>query len=179
MLHSRVLYIGVALVLLLLTLLALAPRRELSGAGWALFRCFWPSWRFFDSAGELPVLRVRFAPNEAALIGNPESWTEPSDDTLRAREVLVAPSRTMSSLFLNGAFNLELAYFACVEALLREAESVEECSVGELVSYELVRRLVESRLSDCPNDVFYQFAVCDRASGEAYLLSKLHTRAQA
>lgn len=165
MLHSRVLYIGVGVLLLLLTLLALAPRRELAGSAWALFRCFWPSWRFFDTPEQLPLLRVRSAESRA--------------DFGPFRDVLVAPRRHAGSLFLNAAFNLELAYFACSESLLREVEGLDESLAEGLASYELVRRLVESRLGDRgSDDVRYQFALCDPTSGEPYVLSKVHTRAQ-
>jgi hypothetical protein len=160
-----VLYIGVGLLLLLLTVLALAPRRELSGSAWALFRCFWPSWRFFDSPEELPLLCVRSA----------ESGAEFGP----FRDVLAAPVRRAGSLFLNGAFNLELAYFACAESLLREAESLDERPAEDLVSYELVRRLVESRLSVRGSNVRYQFALCDPTSGDPYILSRVHTQSEA
>ncbi len=165
MLHSRVLYIGVGLLLLLLTVLALAPRRELSGSVWALFRCFWPSWRFFDTPEGLPLLCVRSA----------ESGAEFGP----FREVLIAPARPAGSFFLNGAFNLELAYFACTESLLREAQSLDEPPAEYLVSYELVRRLVESRLSGRGSGVRYQFALCDPTNREPYILSRVHTQGEA
>ncbi|HET9931207.1 MAG TPA: hypothetical protein VFQ35_10990 [Polyangiaceae bacterium] len=160
MLVSRALYIGVGLVLLLLAAVALRPRRELSGAGWELFRCFWPSWRFFDSADALPILRAR--------AGRSEEELGPFRDVLRA------PRRGPSTLLLNGAFNLELQYFSCVEALARESELVDVSEVRGLISYELVRRLVESRLLE--SESVYQFALCEPKGGDAHLVSELHTR---
>lgn len=158
MLHSRTLWFGFGLVLVLLVLLALVPRRELSSRSWALLRCFWPSWRFFDVPEAAPKLCVRFA-REGDGLGD-------------FRALLPAPRA--GSLVLNATFNLELAYASLLEALLHDAHSCDESEIGSLPSYELVHRLARSRLASSERDSNYQFALFDADSDELLLLSAVH-----
>lgn len=139
--------------------LSLFPRRALRSGAWSLLRCLWPSWRFFDVPAPLPSLRVRIAPT--------------NQDYGEYRDVLAAPRRGASSLFLNARHNLELAYASAVETLADEL-SGDEPSVDP-TSYEVVRRLVELRARGFDATVQrYQFALFEAGDAEPWFISEPH-----
>jgi hypothetical protein len=128
-------FLPAALLLVVLGLCVWLPRRLVAAPGLALFRSLLPSWRFFEQIEPVPALHHRVAPGG-------EDWGD-------WQETLTVPERTASSLWLNAAGNLHFACQSLGEHLLAElgeAPALAEAE-HELVSYHLVRVLVELRAS--------------------------------
>ena len=116
--------VGIALLLLCAGVLFL-PRRSLHGRTWALLRCFFPSWRFFEDIAPGPTLSY----SRAA----PGAGFGPWHDAVRG---------TAHGVILNASGNLWLAYQSLVEQLWSEIEESSTPDPRLLVSYRLVQRLV-------------------------------------
>lgn len=110
---------------------AFAPRRGGPGGKFYLIRSLLPSWRFFESITEIPVLFIRYGP-----VGGELGEWEPA---VRERP------RSLSAVLFNPQLNLGLA----IGSLLQQLET----EVGELspdqtegyessVSFELIQNLV-------------------------------------
>jgi hypothetical protein len=113
--------------LLLLTLVQ--SRRPLPGRAWAYVRALFPSWRFFEDVEPGPELQLGIASSEGAAT----TWHP------------VLPAAETGRLFLNARGNLRLAYQSLVEQLESELDGCEVESAPQLISYRLVRRLVQER----------------------------------
>ena len=163
-----ILLIGFGLVVLLGFLPGLRDR-EFKGWAWKLFRVFFPSWRFFQELGSVPVLRFKILEN-------------PGGEWIRCLEP--AP-RGWGSLFLNAKDNLRMAANSLVEQLIDDmSELQDEDEVESSVSYELVTRLVrfrirEARLAQAGQS--FQFKVTavtpgtgEKNEGEDLLISAAH-----
>ena len=120
-------------VVLLLGLLPGLRDRQFKGWAWKLFRVFFPSWRFFQELGHVPVLKFR-------IVGSSESaWTR----------CMQPEPRNLGSLFFNSKDNLRMAENSLVEQLIDDiSEFRDENLVESSVSYELVTRLVRSRIRE-------------------------------
>lgn len=115
--------------------LALSPllRQELNGPGWLLLRPLFPSWRFFEETDAFPTLYHRVL-NESAAEG---PW----------QATLPPEARPPSALVINSRGNQRLAAQSLVERLAADAGELNPGDGADaLVSYELVTRLVRSRL---------------------------------
>lgn len=98
-----------------------------------LFRAWLPSWRFFETLSEQPVLFFRTG-QEAEDVEAGE-W----------RRALQRPPRTVFSVLLNGEGNLHLACYALLDQLeedLSELDVSQIDGVPRLPSYQLVQNLV-------------------------------------
>ena len=112
-------------------------------------RAFFPSWKFFDDVGAVPVLLVRAGDREDAL----GPW----------QPCLGTAPRRWRALFLNAEANLLLAYGSLLTQLVADVEELpDDADVCELVSYQLTHHLVRARRP--PGDL-YQFKVCLVAPG--------------
>ena len=99
-----------------------------------LLRCFFPSWRFFEDVGTLPLLEYRVS----------------EGDWIRA---LPPQRRTLVNTFFNPDGNLQFATHSLVELLFMEAQELLEAgrSTDEImstVSYGLVCRLIVSKMRE-------------------------------
>jgi hypothetical protein len=143
--------VGVGLLALCAALLFM-PRRALRGRSWALLRCFFPSWRFFEDIDPGPTLNYCSAAPGAAF----GPWHE-------------AVRGTAQGLLLNARGNLWLAYQSLVEQLWIEIEESSGSEPSQLISYRLVQRLVLVELlqpAERAAGARYRFRL---SSGEAWL----------
>jgi hypothetical protein len=115
--------------LAIVALLVLLPRREVSLPAIALLRCFFPAWRFFEEIAPSPLLSHRLATSGQDV--DAATWVKS----------LVPPPRRVSSLWLNAAGNLYLAYQSLIERLHSELEAPGQ-NLAQTVSYRLVQGLV-------------------------------------
>ena len=132
-------------------LLTFARRRHVSGKGFALFRALFPSWRFFDEAGQFSKLyyRVGSGPWLEVPQGSPRSW---------------------SMVLLNPSGNLMSAGHSLVDQLVSEINDTPEARLSEIpkgVSYQLVQRWVRHQIA--PSVKSFQFKIV--LGGEDVLVS--------
>ncbi|MFZ5890033.1 MAG: hypothetical protein ACOY0T_03115 [Myxococcota bacterium] len=148
--------------LLMPAALVFTRRRLLHSESLLLFRCLWPSWRFFDAVFLGPELCVRVA----SASGELSEW----------QPVLHTPQRRVSALVLNARGNLELAYWSLCERLLAELEEQPEgADATALVSYELVQRLIRSEIRERTlAGGTYQFRLRDPLTHEVWYESNSH-----
>lgn len=148
----------------ILLALVLGKRRLTRAPAWLLLRSLFPSWRFFEQIAPAPVLRYRVA--------------EASTDFGPWQDALSRVARTPGSLFLNSRGNVQLACQSLVERLVDELDSVAPNSLPEAVSYQLVQRLVRSRLSATteaePRCYQFQIALLDSDEEHACFVSAVH-----
>lgn len=136
-----------------------------------LFRAWIPSWRFFETLSEQPVLYYRAAESGKEL----GEW----------RQALKRPPRKWYSLLLNGEGNLHLARYALLDQLeddLGEIQPGEADEFPHSVSYGLVKNLVCQALREnheWPASGTYQFKVCrvsaDTPDAEEILVSPVYS----
>jgi hypothetical protein len=158
--------------------LALLPGlrdRALPGRGWMLVRALFPSWRFFEELGQVPMLRYRVSDGEQG------GWSE-------WKAALPPVPRGLGSLFLNARGNLRMASNSLVEQLVSDLAEVDDTDEGlrrfeASVSYELVTRLVRARIRALEPDAHagrFQFKVvvatpgAAEGTGEEILVSSEH-----
>jgi hypothetical protein len=165
--------IGAALLLGLVFLL-FRERRSARSPVWMLLRCVFPSWRFFEEIEPGPELGYRVAARGEEF----GPW----------RRALVAPPRALGSLVVNARGNLHLCYQSLVERLcddIDEARATTPEELEELVSYQLVQRLVRGLVTERDANAesgearerVYQFRLKSDeggASGDAEFVSKPH-----
>jgi hypothetical protein len=135
-----------------------------------LLRAFFPSWKFFDDIGDVPLLYVRVGAT-AETLGDWET-------------ALPRPARRWSALVLNAEGNFLLACGSLLQQLLGELEEADPAHperVAESVAYELTRNLVCFRLAaraPLPPGTHYQFKlrtlVPDGGDGEDVLVSPVY-----
>lgn len=100
-----------------------------------LFRAWIPSWRFFETLSEQPVLFYRVAPAEGGDLG---AW----------RVAIQRPRRSWYALALNGEGNLHLACYALLDQLeedigeIGEHDATQLDAITQTPSYQLVQNLV-------------------------------------
>ena len=134
---------GYLVVLVGLSLLKVVPVKS---AAVQRLRAFFPSWKFFDDVGVVPVLLVRVGPDENDL----GEWV-PCLHQVRRRwyAPLVNPEAT-----------LQLAYGSLLSQLVAEVEDMPApYDVESAVSYQLTHHLVRANLATRPG-LRYQFKVC-------------------
>ncbi|HWA73132.1 MAG TPA: hypothetical protein VG937_12375 [Polyangiaceae bacterium] len=119
--------------LAVLLALVLGKRRSARSPAWLLLRSLFPSWRFFEQIAPVPQLQYRVAPAD----GDFGPW----------RDALPPIARTPGSLLLNASGNLQLAYQSLVERLSDDLDGTAPESIPGSVSYELVERLVRTRVA--------------------------------
>jgi hypothetical protein len=141
--------------------LAFTESRAARSPAWALLRCLWPSWRFFDGVAPAPELAIRVMEGE----GEFGRW----------RPALSPPKRRVYSVFLNAEGNLHLAKQSLIERLLQELDGELLEEAPSLLSYILVRRLVEAELASfaCASGC-YQFKLSDPETPEPLFVSAPH-----
>lgn len=103
-----------------------------------LFRAWLPSWRFFETLSEQPVLFYRVAASDSADSNSKEIAGE-------WRPALQRPPRRWYSIALNGEGNLHLASYALLDQLeedISELDSVQLDACTQMPSYQLVQNLV-------------------------------------
>ena len=137
-----------------------------------LFRAWIPSWRFFETHSEQPVLFYRFTSNDNNELGE---WLP----------ALTRPPRTWYSLALNGRGNLHLACYTLLDQLeddLSELDATQLDSFSITPSYQLIQNLVCFLLrenNELKSESKYQFKVCRTltdftAVGEEILVSPVY-----
>lgn len=94
-----------------------------------LLRLLFPSWAFFDTVGDVPVL-------EACLSGTTHSATW--------RAVLEAPARSLTALLYNPEGTVHLALQGAVDRLAVECEHMEP----DAVTRGVVASIAESAVRD-------------------------------
>ena len=126
-----------------LRLLSKLGAKPVPGRAVFLFRAFFPSWRFFDQLGDIPILEYRWA-NHSDHFG---TW-------LRCIE---RSNLKAYSIAFNSIGNLEMAYQSLLQQFLSDlAElqeqlgpnqelSVADKLIRELTSYRLVQNWVRHR----------------------------------
>jgi hypothetical protein len=120
-------------------------RGQVRGRGWMMLRVFFPSWRFFDNLDWVPQLRFR-------IVGQTDDhWYDIFDPE----------PRTLSTIFLNPRGNFRMAAHSLVEQFSNDmAEVNDDSKVENLISYQLVKQLVEFRMVElglAQEGVRYQF----------------------
>jgi hypothetical protein len=105
--------------------------REVSGPWWYLLRSFFPNWRFYHGFGSQPRLFIRSQVPDG-------EWTEWQMFMPRAKFAV-------RDLFHNPHNNLLLANQNLVDHLAFDIQTLpDKKNVTELVSYQMVMRLVHS-----------------------------------
>ncbi|MEW6056675.1 MAG: hypothetical protein AB1540_08675 [Bdellovibrionota bacterium] len=136
----------------ILTLLALLKRVHLPGRMINLLRAFFPSWRFFEDLGEVPVLFYRFRRKDQSL----GDWKDMNAEK---------PRRSWLSLALNAQGNLLLAYQSLLQHVMSELAEIKDGQEDEFehsVSYTLVKNLVRSKVlneATLGTEMRYQFKI--------------------
>ena len=111
-------------------------------------RAFFPSWKFFDEVGVVPVLLARVAANEDALADG--EW----------QPCLRPLPRRAAALLVNPAVTLQLACGSLLAQLVAEVEELPiPADVEALASYQMTLALVRSRVALAPGQRF-QFKIC-------------------
>jgi hypothetical protein len=111
-------------------------------------RAFFPSWKFFDEVGVVPVLLARVARDDDALADG--DW----------QPCLRPLPRRAGALFVNAAATLQLAYGSLLAQLVAEVEELPiPADVEALASYQMTLALVRTRLGAAAGQRF-QFKVC-------------------
>jgi hypothetical protein len=118
--------------LALLALLALARTAPIKSPVVQRLRAFFPSWRFFEDLGDVPVLLGRSGPSEAGL----GPWVP----------LLPPVRRRWTQLFYNPEGNLALAFGSLVQQLVSDAADHETGDFATSVSYRLAHELVRRQL---------------------------------
>jgi hypothetical protein len=147
------------LLLVALATLSLS-RRTLRGTSWQLLRSLLPSWRFFEEVDVGPELSFRVVVN-----GKPGPWYE-----------AIERSAQRPSLWLNPQGNLELLKYSLVDQLVDDLGHVAAEHVAGLVSYRLVRLLVEEAqpIRGAPLGSSYQFRITREEDAQPLFTSVPH-----
>ncbi len=132
-----------------------------------LFRAFFPSWRFFDKLGDVPLLEYRWGSDGGEL----GSWTSAT----------VKQPRQLSHLIFNAHGNLLLAEQSLLQQLLSDLSELQDVetpgpqpvSVEQLTSFSLVQNLVLHRVCSASlpthpgaSSLQYQFRLRTRFAGD-------------
>jgi hypothetical protein len=149
---------------LALSAFTLLKRRTVPGKTLYLLRALFPSWRFFEDFDGESALFLR----QSCSTGNFSEW----------QRCLPRAERRAHHLLFNPKTNYILAVGSLVQQLLAEISDLD-CtnaqSIEKLVSYQMVRNLVESELAksqSVPRASQYQFKVS--GSGEDWLVSPVY-----
>lgn len=132
-----------------------------------LFRAWLPSWRFFETLSEQPVLFYRSANSDNEVLAG--EW----------RPALQRPPRHWYSIALNGEGNLHLACYALLDQLeedLSDLETVQLDACAKMPSYQLVQNLVCYLLrekSELRNGCCYQFKLSRIPARDANTLDEI------
>jgi hypothetical protein len=116
-------------------------------------RAFFPSWKFFDEVGVVPLLLARVAADEDALAAG--AW----------RPCLGPLPRRAGAILVNPAATLQLAYGSLLAQLVAEVEDLPApADVEALPAYQMTLALVRTRLA-APAGQCLQFKICLCAPG--------------
>ncbi len=147
------LYVAIGYLVVLIVVSRLRTRPIKSPTMQAL-RAFFPSWKFFDELGDVPVLLHRVGQDPSAM----GPW-QPSLPKLRRRA---------GSLLVNAEGNLWLAYGSVVQQLVIELDELPEAdasgsdaAITERTTYQITRELVAFRIRELEAELppYYQFKV--------------------
>ena len=123
--------------LAVVTLLTLYRHRFFKNRNIQLFRALFPSWRFFEDSGRVPILYWRYSKDRSSL----GDWVP----TLKCRK------RHWWHLFLNPQGNYQFACKTLLHQLVSDINDLEsefdQDAVKRLISFELVKNLVIYELS--------------------------------
>jgi hypothetical protein len=156
---------------LILVLSAVKPF-HFSGKMIYLFRAFFPSWKFFEDIGEIPVLYYRVSDKEE----NDLDW----------QPCLLKSKRRISSLILNPSGNYLLACESLLQQFVNDVQDLEEealTKIEDSISYKLIQNLVCFQVREHSKNhshLFYQFKVSiisqelHRQSDEDLLISPIY-----
>ena len=117
-----------------------------------LFRAFFPSWKFFDDYGDVPILFYRMSGSEKKF----GDWVP----------CLARPKRRLRSFLVNPEGGFYLACTSLLEQVISELEEFEDGGVENFertVSYQLIHNLVRFQIGQRPasgQSSFYQFKIC-------------------
>ncbi|AZZ36284.1 hypothetical protein CIK05_05595 [Bdellovibrio sp. qaytius] len=98
----------------------------------SMLRVLLPSWNFFDRAGDQFELQIQKS----------DSWQNFFESA--------QPPRNFSNLFLNGPYNLRLAYKSNIDRFMSEAQGLTRTEIEALESYQFILRMIsfERAISD-------------------------------
>jgi len=134
-----------------------------------LFRCLFPSWKFYEDVCYMPILYCRTSSDG----DNFSPW----------QPVIEKLERNWRCLFLNPEGNLSHAYSSLLQQLESDKEDIDEDHKDDLVqsvSYQLTKNLVRSKLDLKPNEkMCYQFKLTlelqgNSSDGQDILFSLVH-----
>jgi hypothetical protein len=109
-------------------------------------RAFFPSWKFFDEVGPVPVLLARVGATERGL----GPW----------QPCLAPAPRPWHAPLIDTEATLLLAYGSLLQQLVADLEELPDDDDGtRTVSYDLTHHLVRERVK-VPAGASYQFRVC-------------------
>jgi hypothetical protein len=137
----------------LLVVLALVKAVPVKSRAVQRLRAFFPSWKFFDEVGAVPVLLARVGTSEDAL----GPW----------RPCLAPAPRPWHAALIDTEATLLLAYGSLLQQLIADLEELPDDDDGNTtVSYQLTHHLVRARVA-VPPGASYQFRVCVVEPGAA------------
>jgi hypothetical protein len=109
-------------------------------------RAFFPSWKFFDDVGHVPVLLARVGARADAL----GPW----------QPCLAPAPRPWHAPLIDAEATLLLAYGSLLQQLVADVEELpDDADHEDTVSYQLTHHLVQARLALAPG-AHYQFRLC-------------------
>jgi hypothetical protein len=151
-----------AYVLVLVAVVGMAPRLVTHPLVVRL-RVLFPSWRFFDALGDVPVLSVR--------------WGPAPDQLGRWHAVALRPRRHLAMLVFNPAGNLALAHAALLQALVDVIDATDDAAghdtaaqVERSTPYALTARLAREHVRRLAGELaatHFQFKLGLRGATEA------------
>lgn len=122
-----------------------------------LFRCLFPSWKFYEDICYVPVLYYRLSEDGESF----KDWC-PLFDKLE---------RSWKNFFINPEANLRHAYNTLLQQLESDKEEISEERKSELassVSYLLTKNLVNYRLRDIKSSMkYFQFKLSLEMQGSS------------
>lgn len=121
----------------------------------SLFRCLFPSWRFYEDICYLPVLYYRVSLDAKEFT----SWSP----------VIEKINRDWGNIFINPRANLIHAYNSMLQQLENDKEEVldlEKDAFVSSVSYQLAKNLVQSKIEEQKDKTkYYQFKISSTMQG--------------
>lgn len=168
---SEILIISLAIYFILISRLATLKPVYITARKLYLFRCLFPSWKFYEDIGHVPVLYYR--------LGSTLEMNESGPWTLAINKL----DRSWRNLFLNPEGNLVHAYNSLLQQLENDKEDIAELNKDDLIntaSYNLTKNLVITKIkSSDSNDMFFQFKLTSMMQGSVcdlqdILISAVH-----
>jgi hypothetical protein len=143
--------ISIIIYLVTLILFSLFKSNHFQGKSFYLLRAFFPSWKFYEDLGDVPILFYRI--KERGSIWTP--W----------KNCVEKKKRKWTKLFLNSQGNVHLAYGSLLQHLVTDIQEIEDSdyfSLKSKASYQLVQNLVLfeiSKTNSFQSGMQYEFKV--------------------